>query len=688
MWPGDDGTASLPALSLPPTRAVKTPRKGYHLIFRYPEAGEIGRLIGVLPGIDLLGDNGYIIASGSCVDGKYYEVLRDREPAPCPPILLELAQKKRKKHDAAAAAIGPGGKIGEGKRNDYLASVAGVLRRSGLDADAIEATLHVENVKKCDPPLEAAEAATIARSIARYEPEQPLEPGAVIEKEERQQKLEWLAKLSRLEYDRQRVDAAKELGVRTPTLDAEVAGLRAEIEPDEPGLAFSDPEPWPEVVDGAALLGSIRCEIERYVILPPHASTAVSLWSLHTWCLDALYISPYLYLRSPEKRCGKTTLMLVLRGLVRRPLIATSASPAAIFRCIEQYGPTLLLDEADTWMREADEFRGILNGGHSRSTAQVLRTIGDDHEVHAFSTFCGKAFSGIGRLIDTLEDRSIIVAMQRKRPEDRAERLREEQFESDIDPLRQQCRRWAKDNLKALRHTDPATPAALNDRAADNWRALLAIADLAGGNWPKDAHAAALALSADSDDEAVGAQLLADIRTIFDRMDDPERPIASATLIESLGAMEDRPWSDWKQGKAITAPQIARLLKAFSIRPRVVRIGTGTPRGYYRSQFEDAFARYLRETAEIAPQTATPPQQHQFGSQTAIPSRNGPSATAATPQHDGSDSGDVAGVAATRSDGVAVQDAAKAYENRDCGGVAVQEAEKSAGEGSLYSEVF
>jgi putative DNA primase/helicase len=613
---GDDGTVALRELNLPPTRAVKTPRDGCHLYFKYPKGAAVGRLIGVLPGIDLLGDNGYVVACGSRVDDKLYELIHDFEPVACPSQLLDLAARRR---ETRGGAIGSGsngsGKVSEGQRNDFLASVAGALRRDGFGEQAISAVLEIENHQKCWPPLDCAEVARIAHSIARYQPERSLEPERVIEQTRRRAKLEQLAKLSRIEYDQVRATEAKQLGIRALTLDKEVSKLREE-ESDQ-AIAFEDPESWHEAVSGTELLSRIRQEVEQYVVLPPHASTAVALWSLHTWCVDAFYVSPFLFPRSPEKRCGKSTLMMVLHELVRRPLIATSATPAAIFRCIEKYGPTLLLDEADTWMRENEELRGILNGGHSRRTAQVLRIVGDEHEVHTFSTFCPKAISGIGRLVDTLEDRSIIIPMQRKRSDDPVKRLREDQL--DQVSIRSQCRRWAGDHLEVLRQADPATPLSLNDRAADNWRSLLAIADLAGGDWPRDARAAALALSADPDDEAIGVQLLADIRTLFDGQNEPEKPIASATLVYELGAMEERPWSEWRQGKPITAPQLARLLKPFSIRPRNIRIGTAVGRGYHRWQFEDVFGRYLPEVS----QTATPLQQQASESETSLSSRYG-----------------------------------------------------------------
>ena len=68
--------------------------------------------------------------------------------------------------------------------------------------------------------------------------------------------------------------------------------------------------------------------------------------------------------------------------------------------------------------------------------------------------------------------------------------------------VRRQAARWAADNFDNLIDPDPAIPQALNDRAADNWRPLLAIADMAGGEWPQRAREAACVLSGEGHDLA------------------------------------------------------------------------------------------------------------------------------------------------------------------------------------------
>lgn len=239
--------------------------------------------------------------------------------------------------------------------------------------------------------------------------------------------LKELADLSPLAYDQRRQEAAKMLGVRASTLDAEVAARRPRQE-DTNGagtpVLFSDPEPWLEEVDGAELLSDLAESFTRYASLPEGGATALALWTLHTYAHDAALISPILCLASPQKRCGKTTVLSLLRGAVDRPMSTANITAAALFRATELWRPTLLIDEADTFLRDNEELRGVLNSGHSRDSAYIIRTAGDDHEPRAFNTWAPKAIALIGKLPSTLADRSIVIPMRRKLPGEQVERLR------------------------------------------------------------------------------------------------------------------------------------------------------------------------------------------------------------------------------------------------------------------------
>ena len=405
-----------------------------------------------------------------------------------------------------------------------------------------------------------------------------------------EQEISKLAALPVIEYEKQRKKAAQEIDVRVVALDREVSKLRASnSESSGQAMEFEDLEPWTTPVDGADLLNEIVSVLRRYIVLPEGAAEAIALWIVHTYALHLMRISPILALTSPEKRCGKTTVMSLLLSLAHRALPASNISPASLFRTTEKWRPTLLIDEADAFLKNNEELRGILNSGHTRDMAFVIRTVGDDHEPCRFSTWAPKAIACIGNLSATLMDRAILVLMRRKKLGETVERLNE----YDGKTIRRQCLRWVKDNESSLRRSEPEIPRSLHDRAADNWTPLLAIADIAGGEWPKLARQAAQCLTeADIDDEGIGIQLLADAQVLFEEKHVDR--ISSSDLAEALGKMEERPWGEWgRSAKLITPRQITRLLKPFHIKARTHRFPVGTSKGYLLEDFQDAFERYL-----------------------------------------------------------------------------------------------
>ena len=379
------------------------------------------------------------------------------------------------------------------------------------------------------------------------------------------------------------------------------------------GFSFENPEPWAEEVNGAVLLDEIKEILQKYTALPEGAEIAIPLWIMFSWCHDSFFVSPILCFNSPAKRCGKTTALRIISKLVPRPLMSSNASVAAIFRSIEICEPTLILDELDTFANANPEINGIINAGHDRDLAFVLRCEVDSLEPKPFSVWCPKVFAGIGRRKDTLEDRSIIIPMKRKAPSAKVERIRLDRL-NIFKPFRQKAARWADDYMGDLTSINPSVPEILNDRAQDNWRALIAIADLAGGDWPKKAREAALKLSGEEaqDDDSIQVQLLADIRDIC--ADQDVRRISSEVLVRELVEMEDRPWPEYKEGKQITKAGVARILKPFGIKPKVIRLPSGrTPRGYDLEQFEDTFLNYLPAGGFQTATPATTPENKELG---------------------------------------------------------------------------
>ena len=416
-----------------------------------------------------------------------------------------------------------------------------------------------------------------------------------------------LAKLPPIEYERERKSAAERLGIdRLGTLDAAVKVARSESG-DTKGqgrpLELLIIEPWPEAVNGANLLEDICHALKRYLVLPDGGAETLALWTVHTHAYECFAHSPRLAITSPEKGCGKTTTLDVIGELVARPLPTSNATTAAIFRTIEKAKPTLLIDEADTFLKDNEELRGVLNSGHGRG-GQIIRTVGDEHEARQFSTWTPAAIAMIGRLPDTLEDRSVSIALRRRRPTEKVQQFRSDRAQ-DLKQLARMTARWFDDNRQGIAASDPKTGPLFN-RAADNWRPLFAIADGAGGNWPKLARSVAEVAEAAKQDQSKRTMVLSDIREIFAARYGTDR-IPSAELAEALGAMENRPWSEWRNGKPITPAALARLVAPFQITPSTKREGGCTFKGYLRSDFAEAFESYL------SIETVTPSQPNNDG---------------------------------------------------------------------------
>lgn len=394
-----------------------------------------------------------------------------------------------------------------------------------------------------------------------------------------------LAKDNKLPGLRRLIDAA-----RVPSMAGEAPSQGSRV-------FLADPEPWLDPVDGAELLDDLAATVRAHVYLTnPSAADAIALWVVHTYALDVAHVTPRLAALSPTKRCGKTTLLRLLGALVSRALSVANLTAPTLFRSVQAFHPTLLIDEADAFAKDNEELGGVLNAGHAHDGA-VVRCTGDEHEPTIFKVFAPVAIAGIGTLRDTLLDRSIVVQMRRAGAGDHLASLRARDLAA-LEPLRRRCARWVSDNIEALR-TVPNVPAALNDRAADNWEPLLAIADVIGMDWPERARVAAVALSAsaaaDTDSESIGIQLLGDVRDALRGRD----RVSMRQLVDALVGVEDRPWATINKGKPLDTNGLGRRLRPFGVRVRTMRLeGAGVVKGYTATDFADAFVRYLAPSVD------------------------------------------------------------------------------------------
>jgi hypothetical protein len=363
--------------------------------------------------------------------------------------------------------------------------------------------------------------------------------------------------------------------------------------------ANSDTSEKPPAFTGSELLAQIEEFIRRYVILPSSAYLPVALWAAATHAAEQFDCFPYMAVISALKRSGKTRLAEVLETLVRRPWRGTAPSAAALYRMLEG-APTLFLDEVELFnTKNRSEttliLLAVLNAGH-RKGATIPRCEGPRQEVRQFPVYGPKLFAAIGRLPDTLMDRSIIIHMKRKRNGQDVKRFRQVRVAAEAKPIREGAAEFAQFYQANI---EQAYQAALddeleflNDRDADLWTPLLTICSVTDPERLPELKKCATTLSAikasDDADDSYSLTLLRDIRAVWpDGMDKFE----TALLLESLKALEESPWQEHQ----LTARKLARMLRPFEVEPRNIKVEDRRPKGYHLSELKDAFDRYLDE---------------------------------------------------------------------------------------------
>lgn len=376
----------------------------------------------------------------------------------------------------------------------------------------------------------------------------------------------------------------------------------------------------------AELLEDIVNHIRRFVILSGDQAILCALWVVHTFAIEAADVTPYLVVTSPERRCGKSRLLEVLRGLVLRAWYVVRPSEAVLFRKLA-IGFVLFLDEYDALFSAAakdstEGIRATLNAGFERG-AVVSRCEDHGKELVDFAVFGPKVLGGIGDPPDTVRDRGFVISLRRARRTEPRERFRRRKAGPVAEEIRRRIEAWAETpgTIAALKRAEPALPDALNDRAQDAAEALLAIADLAGGSWPERARAALCALAGEAAEDEVedtsGVAVLRDLVTVFESAVFMfAKGATTEALIRELHAVEGAPWKKWNKGEGLDSNALARLLKKFHIRSWKKRWKSGDePRaGYHKADIVDAAERYVPQMPKDADDDentrAVPPPEH------------------------------------------------------------------------------
>jgi hypothetical protein len=364
-------------------------------------------------------------------------------------------------------------------------------------------------------------------------------------------------------------------------------------------------DPWPDPVNASEIFAEIAYKITKHLVISEHARVTVTLWAMMTWCPDAVDTLPVLVISSPDKRCGKTRLLSVLKRVVKNPIASSNISPAALYRTIEKYQPTLLVDEFDSFGKDNEDLRNVINSGHSRdSTDMVVRCHPNTHEPETFSTYAPKAIGLIGRLHPTTHDRSIQIEMARKKKSELVRPLRDT-LASDYLVLRRKLLRWVSDHKDEIQQAKPQIPDSLNDRAADNWFPLLAIAEVAGQLAP--ALDALLALNSDGDDdESIVTELLKRLRALFKEKlaahhaqflyttdKDEDFSLTSKEIVAELNQDKEAPWADWREGIGLSEAKLAAFLRPFKIKSEQRQIKGLRGKRYFLGKLQRVFDSYL-----------------------------------------------------------------------------------------------
>ena len=370
-------------------------------------------------------------------------------------------------------------------------------------------------------------------------------------------------------------------------LDAEIARRRR-----------SKSAPSPENIDGAELLNSAHFFLGRFVAYPSEdARIAHVLWVAHAHAMDAWESTPRIAFLSPEPGSGKTRALEITETLVPRPVEAINVTPAYIFRKVSdpEGPPTILYDEVDTLFgpraKHNEEIRGVLNAGHRRG-AMAGRCVvrGKIILTEELPAYCAVALAGLGGLPDTILSRSVVIRMRRRAPTELIEPYRRRVHAPEGNAIRDRLVAWAASNGPTLAEARPEMPAGIEDRPADVWEALLAVADAAGGDWPERARVAAVTLVTLSRaaTPSLGIRLLADLRQVFG----DSEVLSTSSLIEALVKIDEAPWADMK-GKPLDARRLANFLRPYGVQSKTVRIGDRTAKGYRSQDLFDPWTRYL-----------------------------------------------------------------------------------------------
>lgn len=394
--------------------------------------------------------------------------------------------------------------------------------------------------------------------------------------------VERLAKLDEMELHLSLKGVAGEFGITQKALLSFVSQHKQ-------GDLVKETEPASEAVTGKEIYQELYTLIDDFMVIDEPYKVAFVLWVIFSYWVDISEIAPIAWITSPEKQCGKSTLLGLFERVVYRPFTANNITQAVLYRVMERYKPCLIVDEIDTSLKDKGELLGIINAGYSRHASQTPRINNDKGgEIEAFNAYGAKVFAGIGEMQGTFASRAIRFELRRKHNGDKAvKRLNIKTLPREqTDITKTRIKRWCDDNVQLVQVVDVPL-LGINDRDFDNWYILLQIAKVLGV-YDKAVNAC-LAICGKDKEMGTNEMLLHDIRNIMVRRD----KIKYADLLNLLNDDELLAWRTYNGNSPLTTYQLSKKLNAFGIKTKSIRLGQENHKGYEKSQFVPVFERYL-----------------------------------------------------------------------------------------------
>jgi hypothetical protein len=362
-------------------------------------------------------------------------------------------------------------------------------------------------------------------------------------------------------------------------------------------------EPYPEPVLLQQVLNDLCEYISTYVVLERYYVDILALWTIMTWVYEKFAVVPFLLVNSPVHRAGKSTLVENLYRVVRRGILTSNVTTAVLFRLVDTYHPTLLFDEADTLLKDNEDLTSIVNVAYKKSGV-VWRVNTETKKLENFQCFAPIALAGNNpQMAIPTRDRCIEIKLKRKLPGEKCESAEWEIVENhanqikphiaravlDITPLLEELLKKAS-NIPELQDLK-----AHNSRAYDIAKPLVRLAQLAdlqaygriveGGWFERAVTAIKETYKNKTENEGKRETLLRDIKTVFDQTQQEALP--SKELLTKLKQLDESPWDD------LSERTLAKMLKPFEVKPKVMRFNEKEARGYLRQSFDDPWKRYL-----------------------------------------------------------------------------------------------